>query len=413
MLSTEPRQNDEVTANRQAAEFVIKLSSALHNYGTTAERLESSVAKMITRLGLQGDIFATPTGLFISLGESGFQHTTIIRVDPGEVHLEKLALLDELSQRVNDGTVNSSEGIKEVEAIVNAPSRYGTAMTLLSYSVASAMVCRFLDGGGREILVSGFIGLLIGICATLFGRYQHTSFLFEPMAAAISSAMAITIAQKILRISVYEVTLAGLIAAVPGMTMTLAMKDLAMRNLVAGTARIAWAGLLFLEVAFGFAVGTQVNKLFATPLPEIDPVGLPVWTEWLALLIAPFALSVRFQARPKDIGWIVIGCVLSFAGARLGASYFAWEYSGFFGAFFACAASNIIARFRNFPSAIVQSPALLLLVPGSIGFVSVSNFLEKNILNGVSAAFSMVMVAMSIVIGLLLANAIVPSRKTL
>src|ERR1044072_2440014 len=100
MLSTEPRQNDEATTHREAAEFVIKLSSALHNYGTSSERLEYSMEKMMVRLGLQGDIFATPTGLFISIGEAGFQHTTIIRVDPGEVHLEKLAMLDELSQRV-------------------------------------------------------------------------------------------------------------------------------------------------------------------------------------------------------------------------------------------------------------------------------------------------------------------------
>lgn len=411
MLSPELRQNDEATTRQEAAEFVIKLSSALHNYGTSSDRLEHTMEKMMAHLGLQGDIFSTPTGLFISIGIAGFQHTTIIRVDPGEVHLEKLALLDELSLRVNQGEVHSRDGIKEVEAIVNAPSRYGTLMQLFSYSVASAMFCRFLDGGWREIVVSAFIGLLIGICGFFFSKQKHTSFLFEPMAAAISSAMAIFIAHIVMRISVYEVTLAGLIAAVPGMTLTLAMKDLATRNLVAGTVRIAWAGLLFLEVAFGFAVGTQVNKLFTASLPVIDPFGLPVWTEWLALLIAPFALSIRFQARLKDIGWITIGCVISFAGARLGASYFAWEYSGFIGAFFACAASNIIARIKNFPSAIVLSPALLLLVPGSIGFISVSNFLEKNILTGVEAAFSMVMVAMSIVIGMLVANAIIPSRK--
>lgn len=413
MFSTEPRQNDEALIQKQAAEFLIKLGSALHRYGTSSERLEYALEKMMTRLGVEGEIFAAPTGLFISIGAPGHQHTSIIRVDPGEVHLEKLALLDELSQQVNEGQVRPRDGVEKVEAIVNAPSRYGTLLTLLSYSVASAMVCRFLGGGWREIVVSAFIGLLIGICGHFFSKRKHTSFLFEPVAAALSSAMAIFIAQKIVAVSVYEVTLAGLIAAVPGMTLTLAMKDLAMRNLVAGTARIAWAVLLFLEVAFGFAVGTQVNKLFAAPLPEIDPVGLPGWTEWLALLIAPFALSIRFQARPKDIGWIMVGCVISFSGARLGATYFAWEYSGFIGAFFACAASNLIARMRNLPSAIVLSPALLLLVPGSIGFVSVSNLLEKNILNGVAAAFSMVMVAMSIVIGLLLANAVVPSRKAM
>jgi uncharacterized membrane protein YjjB (DUF3815 family) len=221
------------------------------------------------------------------------------------------------------------------------------------------------------------------------------------------------VARKVLQCSVYEITLAGLIAALPGLTMTQAMKELAMRHLVTGTVRVAWASLLFLEIAFGVALGSQVTKLFDSPLPRIDPVVLPFWTVWVALLIAPVAFAVRFNARPKDIGWISIGCIVGFGGSRLGAGILSWEFGGFLGAFYACATSNLIARLTNRPSTVVLAPSLLLLVPGSIGFVSVSSFLEKNILTGIQAGFSMVMVAMSIVIGLLLANALVPARKIL
>src|SRR5215211_7186663 len=121
MLSTNHRQNDDFTTPEQAAEFIVKLGAALHNYGTSSERLEYGLRKIMVRLGLQDDIFASPTGLFLSIGKTGRQNTSIIRVDPGEVHLEKLALLDELSQRVIEGKVHPGEGIKKVEAIVNAP----------------------------------------------------------------------------------------------------------------------------------------------------------------------------------------------------------------------------------------------------------------------------------------------------
>src|SRR5262249_25748801 len=149
------------------------------------------------------------------------------------------------------------------------------------------------------------------------------------------------ISRKILQCSIYEVTLAGLIAALPGLTMTTAMKELAMRQLVAGTVHVAWAGLVFIEIAFGVALGGQVNKLFSSPMPQVEIVALPLWTTWIALLIAPLAFGVRFNARPEDLGWISVGCIVAFGGSRLGAEVLSWEFGGFIGAFYACATSNL------------------------------------------------------------------------
>jgi uncharacterized membrane protein YjjB (DUF3815 family) len=55
----------------------------------------------------------------------------------------------------------------------------------------------------------------------------------------------------------------------------------------------------------------------------------------------------------------------------------------------------------------------MILVPGAIGFGSVSSFLDQHVVRGVAAAFDMVLVAMSIVIGYLIGKAVVPARKTL
>ena len=55
-------------------------------------------------------------------------------------------------------------------------------------------------------------------------------------------------------------------------------------------------------------------------------------------------------------------------------------------------------------------PGILLLVPGSIGFWSLAALLESDVVSGVETAFRMVLVAVSLVAGLLLADAIVPPR---
>ena len=55
----------------------------------------------------------------------------------------------------------------------------------------------------------------------------------------------------------------------------------------------------------------------------------------------------------------------------------------------------------------------MLLVPGSIGFRSLSSLLERNVVAGVDTAFSMLLVAVALAAGLLVANAIAPARKVL
>jgi uncharacterized membrane protein YjjB (DUF3815 family) len=58
-------------------------------------------------------------------------------------------------------------------------------------------------------------------------------------------------------------------------------------------------------------------------------------------------------------------------------------------------------------------PAVLLLVPGSMGFRGVSALLGRDTLSGVGTLFEMFVVAIAIVAGLLVANAVVSPRRSL
>ena len=58
-------------------------------------------------------------------------------------------------------------------------------------------------------------------------------------------------------------------------------------------------------------------------------------------------------------------------------------------------------------------PGLMLIVPGSVGFGSVASFLNSNVFTGVEAAFRMSMIVVSLVTGLLLANAVVQPKNEL
>jgi len=56
-------------------------------------------------------------------------------------------------------------------------------------------------------------------------------------------------------------------------------------------------------------------------------------------------------------------------------------------------------------------PGVMLLVPGSVGYKSLSSMLSQNTLSGVESAFTMILLAVALVSGILFAGGMVPNRS--
>ena len=92
---------------------------------------------------------------------------------------------------------------------------------------------------------------------------------------------------------------------------------------------------------------------------------------------------------------------------------FGAELGAFLGAMLVAAASNLFARYKKRPAAITLLPGIVILGPGSIGFGSVAKLMEKDIVSGVQTAFTMILIAVALAMGVLMANVLVPPRKVL
>jgi uncharacterized membrane protein YjjP (DUF1212 family) len=394
-----------------ARAFVLRLGRGLHSYGYPAHRLEDALTVVSRRLGLDGQFFSMPTALFASFG-SGEQHKTFqIRVDPGEVNLEKLALLDAATGQVARGEVTPDAGSARLDAIFAAPAPYGIALTTLSFALASGAASRFFGGGWREILVSSQIGFAIGLLALVIQRFPAAGRIFEPLAATTAAFLATIAAASAGSLSAYIATVSGLIVLIPGLPLTTAMTELATRHLVSGTTRLAGTCGTFLTIGFGVALGTRLGERLAGEAAAFVPGPLPGWTLWLALGVAPLAFTVLLKAPPEDAPWILGAGAVAFAGARAGGALLGPELGAFVGALAIGLGSNGYSRILGRPAALTLVPGILLLVPGSIGFRSLSSLLERNTVSGVEAAFRMTLVAVSLATGLLFANVLLPERQ--
>jgi uncharacterized membrane protein YjjB (DUF3815 family) len=213
-------------------------------------------------------------------------------------------------------------------------------------------------------------------------------------------------------------TVASLILLVPGFTLTVAMKELATRNLISGTARLMFAAMVLLGIGFGVAVGRQVGAWLpeASTLlpPDLAKATPPFWVEVLALVAMGPAFTVCFRAPMRDVLWILTSCALAYAGTQ---AVLRWgqapEIAAFCGALLVGLGSSAFARILDRPASVTQVPGIMMLVPGSLGLRGMAQIVDKQTLSGVDTAFQMVLIGTAIVTGLLVSNVVVPPRKVL
>ena len=147
----EPVPIDDAIYEARAA-FVAELASRLHAYGTTAQRLEGAVAGVARRLGLYCEVFSNPTGIILSFADpvrgqyDGI--TRVLRLDPGEQNLARLAATDAIAEDVLAGRLAPKDGQAALLALDAPAPRRQAVLSALAFGLSAAAVAALLGAGG-------------------------------------------------------------------------------------------------------------------------------------------------------------------------------------------------------------------------------------------------------------------------
>jgi uncharacterized membrane protein YjjB (DUF3815 family) len=233
---------------------------------------------------------------------------------------------------------------------------------------------------------------------------------FEPLAAFVAAFVAASFASLIAPFAVYTATLAGIIVLLPGLLLTNAIRELAQRHLASGTARLAGAIVTLLSLVFGVALGDRLAAALFGAAPSINPVALPGWTAAIAVIAAGASFVVILRAEQNDAFWMIIAGALTYTVGGFAAMWVGTELGLFLAALLAGVMSAFWSSIKDRPQQVVLVPGILMLVPGSVGFRSLSNLLDRDVISGVQTAFTMILAATALSAGLLVAGLIAPGR---
>lgn len=414
-LVTENRSLDDVRHAPNRSEpigFLLRLSKALHTYGLPAYELEHTMNGCAEALGFGIQCMSLPTSISMTLlPPGGTPQTFLIRVAPGEVNLEKLRKTCKIAQQVIAGNLSSDAGAKKLRQVSQSQPQYSGWIIILAFALVSASIARIFSGGINEMLAAGFIGLIVGSVALASRTRPLLDHLLPSTCAFLATLIALVINHFLAgSITVSAVIISGLIILLPGLSLTIAMAELATQNMVSGTARLTGATTVFIQLAFGSALGVEIGRLLAFEMSQAQITAVSFWSIWLAVAVAAVALVPLFEARKKDVGWFLLSALMAFTIVFFATKLLGSSLGAFCGAISIGLLAKFVSRQFDVPGAMIIMPGFIILVPGSVGYRSILALVEKDILGGLESAFEVAVIGISLVAGFLISS-MVPLPK--
>lgn len=400
--------------------FVVEMARRLHQFGTSAPRLEEAIDRVSARLQLDCHSLSTPTSILFSFTDRAAgsaaplaELTQVIRVSPGQDDLRNLSAVNEIADRVIDGQLDIDEGFRLLHEICEGPTPRRVVLETLAYGIAAASIAAILNCTWTDLGAALVIGTLVGALSVAAERRPGLRPSLEALSALAATLVATLIDIYVAPLTLRLVVIASLIVLMPGLTLTTAVRELSTQHLVSGTARFAGAVTTLIKLAFGAVVATQICQWLGLVPVAPEPAPIPQWAQWVALFFACGSFAILFRTARRDVPLVMAAAALGYVVAYYGGREFTPQFGVFLAGFAVGTLSNLYARFTRRPGALVRTPGIILLVPGSVGFLTLSQIADRDVFLGINSAITLTAILVSIVAGLLFGDLFASSRRVL
>lgn len=401
----------------QIRRFILKLGKMLHKYGSPSFRLEAYLGEVASYLGVHSSFVSTPTSLTMVLWSDKHEdeYTHCARMQPGELDMNALSLTDELAVRLLAGEITLFEADKQLSQIDALGSPYGKALTGAAFGLSTAAFAMLMGAGWQEISWSGVLGLLVYFWTLWALRSKRVALMLEPIASFTVGFSACAISYILVEpLNIWLIILSSLIILVPGLALTMGLAELSSRNLVSGTARIMDAAMQLFKLYFGAFLGITLGYYLFGQQTLAPAATLPIWANWLGVCMLSLGLVPIFRTRLRHIPWAVASTFIAYASSFFASSYLDNGLGAFIGAFALGVFANAFSRIINAPSSIVAMHGLIVLVPGSKTYIGLNSLISgQDFIKADHIGQETFIILMSLVAGLIFANVVMPTRKSL
>lgn len=389
-------------------EFLYRIGQAYLGSGEQTAQVELILRRIATANGARrARVVTFPTAVFITLHDGEAERVTLSEGPLEPLRLDQMADVYALGGAAQQGAIAPREGLERLARILQQPPRFGPAGSVLGHTILTVGLAMVLAPSGQGLAAAAALGAIVGVLKAVNRDRPLLAMPLPVVAAGIVSAFVFLGAEWGLPVDPMQVLIPPLVTFLPGAMLTLAMVELAYGDMVSGSTRLVTGFVQLLLLAFGlaagaFVVGYQVDELLE---PTAQWVGAP-WVAWAGVGVFGLGMYLHLSAPRGSLPWMLAVLLVVFATQQAADRFVPSEVSGFFGMLVAMPLGYLVQlRFQGPPAIITFLPSFWIVVPGSLGLVSVTRMLSDRAA-GVDGLVTVLVVLISVALGTLVGAAL-------
>jgi uncharacterized membrane protein YjjP (DUF1212 family) len=394
-----------------ALRCILVLGSALLSYGLPAHRVEESVLRLARAFGRHVSVFGLPTAAIVTSysAEAPFMYT--VRAEPGAIDLSRLDALHQLIARIERGELDAGMAEGQARAILEGPRRYPRVLDLPAVALVAFGGALMLGTSARDALWSACLGSLLALLMHLSTQHLALARMLPVLGTVLITFLSCLLAHAGAVAHPLLIAFAAFFVLLPGLTLTLAMTELATGHIVSGAARSMGAAAVFLQLGFGVLLGVRLGSIDQLAVRALEPASLGIAS--LGGFLLALGFGVLLVIRVRDALLTLLVSALAFFTCRLAGASLGAEIGTLLAATAVGVFSHTFARYRDRPASTLTLPGVVMLVPGSLGMLAVSAAALHDPSRALDIGFQMLMIVIALSTGILVATAAVPPRTTM
>lgn len=331
------------------------------------------------------------------------------------LRLDQVIRVMHLARLAEKGKVQPQETVRRLQEIERSRLRRSVLPEVIGTVIMTFGMALLFRPDDASIPLYLALGLLVGLMLAFGRKVTGVSTVMPVAVAFVTSVVAFSLTGDRYGSASVEALIPALTVLLPGALLTMSAVDLASGEVVSGSSRFLEGMLQLALLAFGiFAAASLLGVQPSTS--EASGSGFGAWAPWVGVAVFAFGVALRESAPRGILPWLLLVLYVAHLGQIAGDAMFGPILSGFTATLIVVPLVQFLERFDSAPPAFALFlPAFLMLVPGSLGLLGVSELAAVEPTNGgiggiVSALSAILSIALGLLVGIRVMRVVRPAR---
>jgi len=332
------------------------------------------------------------------------------------LRLDQVIRVMHLARVAERGELQPSEAIRRLREVERSKQERSMLPEVIGTVIMTFGMALLFRPDDASIPLYLGLGTLVGLMLALARKLPGLSAVMPVVVAFVASMIAFSVTGDRYDSAPIEALIPALTVLLPGALLTMSAVDLASGEVVSGSSRFLEGMLQLALLAFGIFAAASLMGV----QPSADQAhgsGFTAWAPWVGVPVFAVGISLRESAPRSILPWLLLVLFVAHAAQIAGDAMFGPILSGFTATLVVVPLVQYLERFESTPPAFALFlPAFLMLVPGSLGLLGVSELATIEPTNGgiggiVSALSAILSIALGLLVGTKVTQVVRPARQ--